>query len=669
MSKRRKIHDSSSSPASSTPLSSSPPSSSPASNSIVIVSPSDASVPLHEEELIYDIEKLHHDPIRRTDIMKYPPDERDAIRRAYIRRKPCQPRTFSFPQKEVGGSRRRFMVSWFDKWDWLEYSMDEDAAFCFVCYLFTNEVGHAGGDAFVNKGFKSWNKPERFIKHIGRVRSAHNIVYDKYVNLRDGKKKSILVSLDNVSDVINNEYNVLLKASISCLHYLLGQGMAFRGHREVDESSDVSQKEQLALCLRYVEKKKGKVVERFIGLVHVGDTISLSLRSTNITLLVEHSLSPSKIRGQGYDGASNMKGEIDGLKTLIMKDTPSAYYVHCFAHQLQLTLVAISKKNDDCSWLFETVSILLNVIGVSCKRNELLREVQAQKVAQELSLKMPGDTRWSSHYKTLLNIMDLFSTIFEVLTMVGKKDFVFDAKGKAQGILYLLESFDFVFMAQLMTTIFGYTNNLCLALQRRDQDIINAMRLVTLTKDQLQKMREDGLKIHLNKVISICNKHGIVVQDMKAHYSPHGRSKRFVQQVSYLHHFRVDVFIKVIDLLLQELDNQFDEVNMELLRCMACFNPKDSFSSFDKEKVLKLATFYPSDFSNIDLMDLECQLDIFIGDMRSDEYIQNLRDISSLLVKRCGLFACGFAYQVDFDSSDCHCKCRESVFWNDVCEE
>ncbi|XP_047950942.1 zinc finger MYM-type protein 1-like [Salvia hispanica] len=386
-----------------------------------------------------------------------------------------------------------------------------------------------------------------------------------------------------------------------------------------DESSDVSQKEQLALCLHYAEKKSGKVVERFIGIVHVGDTTSLSLRSAIMALLVEHSLSPSKIRGQGYDGASNMKGEIHGLKTLIMKDSPSAYYVHCFAHQLQLTL-----------------------------RNELLREVQAQKVAQaleigelesgselnqELSLKRPRDTRWSSHYKTLLNIINLFSTIFEVLMMIGKKDSAYDDKGKAQGILYLLESFDFMFMAQLMTTIFRYTNNLCLALQRRDQDIIDAMRLVTLTKDQLQKMREDGWEIHLNKVISISNKHDIVVPDMKAHYSPHGRSKRFVQQVSYLHHFRVDVFIKVIDLLLQELDNRFDEVNMELIRCMACFNPKDDFSSFDKEKVLKLATFYPSDFSNIDLMDLECQLDLFIGDMRSDEDFRNLRDISSLLVK------------------------------------
>jgi hypothetical protein len=39
-----------------------------------------------------------------------------------------------------------------------------------------------------------------------------------------------------------------------------------------DESSDVYQKEQLALCLRYVDKK-GKVVERFLGIVHVENTI------------------------------------------------------------------------------------------------------------------------------------------------------------------------------------------------------------------------------------------------------------------------------------------------------------------------------------------------------------------------------------------------------------
>ncbi|XP_021736146.1 zinc finger MYM-type protein 1-like [Chenopodium quinoa] len=178
-------------------------------------------------------------------------------------------------------------------------------------------------------------------------------------------------------------------------------------------------------------------MERFLGIVHVGNTIALTLKDAIMSLLVEHSLSPSMIIGKGYNGASNMKGEINGLKTLIMNDTPSAYYIHCFAHQLQLTLVAVAKKNDSCGWLFEILAKLLNVVGVSCKRRGMIRStrLKAQEVAraldvgdigsgsglnQELGLKRPGDTRWSYHYKSLSNIILLFPTIGKVLLHIGK---------------------------------------------------------------------------------------------------------------------------------------------------------------------------------------------------------------------------------------------------------
>ncbi|XP_009613943.2 uncharacterized protein [Nicotiana tomentosiformis] len=81
-----------------------------------------------------------------------------------------------------------------------------------------------------------------------------------------------------------------------------------------DESKDISHKEQMALILRYVNKN-GEVVERFVCLVHVSDISACSLKEEIYSLLSDHSLSTSKIRGQGYDGASNMKGEINGLKT------------------------------------------------------------------------------------------------------------------------------------------------------------------------------------------------------------------------------------------------------------------------------------------------------------------------------------------------------------------
>ena len=80
-----------------------------------------------------------------------------------------------------------------------------------------------------------------------------------------------------------------------------------------DESSDVSQKEQLAFCLQFVDKL-GRPREHFVGVVHVDDTTSLSLKEAIESLLVSHSLTLTSIRGKGYDGASNMKGDIKGLK-------------------------------------------------------------------------------------------------------------------------------------------------------------------------------------------------------------------------------------------------------------------------------------------------------------------------------------------------------------------
>lgn len=101
----------------------------------------------------------------------------------------------------------------------------------------------------------------------------------------------------------------------------------------VDESADISNKEQMAIVFRFVDKS-GIVKERFMSITHVSDTSSASLKSAIDSLFAKYGLSIKKLRGQGYDRASNKKGEFGGLKSLIQRESSSAYYVHCFAHQL-----------------------------------------------------------------------------------------------------------------------------------------------------------------------------------------------------------------------------------------------------------------------------------------------------------------------------------------------
>ena len=101
----------------------------------------------------------------------------------------------------------------------------------------------------------------------------------------------------------------------------------------VDEALDESNKEQMAIILRYVDCK-GFVRERFFQVVGVDDTNASTLKKEICNVLSHYNLLVENLRGQGYDGASNMRGEWNGLQALFIKDFRYTYYVHCFANRL-----------------------------------------------------------------------------------------------------------------------------------------------------------------------------------------------------------------------------------------------------------------------------------------------------------------------------------------------
>ncbi|PON53209.1 hypothetical protein TorRG33x02_305960, partial [Trema orientale] len=415
----------------------------------------------------------------------------------------------------------------------------------------------------------------------------------------------------------------------------------------VDESRDVSIKEQMSVVLRYVNNN-GHVIERFIGIVHVPNTTALSLKTAINELFSRHNLSVSRLRGQGYDGASNMQGEFNGLKTLILKENPCAYYIHCFAHQLQLALVAVAKKDIQIASFFSLVASVVNIVGASSKRCDLLQEKQAKIVDeaikngevssgrglnQNTTLKCPGDTRWGSHYSTLISLITMFSPIIDVLDMIVDDGSSSEQRCEANNLLESIQSFEFAFSLHLMRTILGVTNELSKALQRKDQEIVNAMNLVKIYKQRLQVMRDDGWDYFLEQVYTFCQKHDIDVPNMDDMFMRRGRSRRKTQEMTNLHHFRVDLFYAVIDMQLQELNDRFSEINTELLLCVACLCPNDSFNAFDKKKIIRFAEYYPEDFSTFEQMALDDQLETYIIDMRYSKEFIGLKGLSDLAQK------------------------------------
>ena len=316
---------------------------------------------------------------------------------------------------------------------------------------------------------------------------------------------------------------------------------------------------------------------------------------------------------------------------MIRDENPYAFYVHCFAHQLQLVVVSVSTSSADIADFFNYVPLIVNTVGASCMRKDVLlakhHDVLLEKIEngeimtgrglnQESGLARPGDTRWGSHLKTLLRILVMWEAIIDVLEIV-KKDSVKPAcTGGALGLIGKMESFDFVFIMHLMIELLGMTDILSRALQRKDQDIVEAMHLITDVKDSLQDIRENGWEPLLKKVKTFCEKNEIEVPDMDEEINIRGTSRRRKQKVTNMHYYHVEIFLLAIDAILTELNHRFSEISSELLVCMACFNPRNSFSNFNVDKLMRLAEIYDEDFDIGELTLLPNQLKSFVNRAR-----------------------------------------------------
>ena len=83
----------------------------------------------------------------------------------------------------------------------------------------------------------------------------------------------------------------------------------------VDETKDISKKEQITFVLRCIDPKEGTVHEYFLTFVEATTLDAKSLTESIVGTLRKHELDLTCIVSQGYDGASVMNGHCTGVQT------------------------------------------------------------------------------------------------------------------------------------------------------------------------------------------------------------------------------------------------------------------------------------------------------------------------------------------------------------------
>ena len=318
---------------------------------------------------------------------------------------PHQPLSIKFPHREFGKKnvvKRSFQPQWFNRWTWLHYVEDQDAAFCFVCVKAYKEkklVSISNMETtYISTGYTNWKDASiRFAGHEASL--CHKDALLKVVTLP--------ATTQNVCESLSALHAQEMKSNRQCflkllltLKTLARQALPLRGHNDdsdsnyiqilkllaqhdskfqewlgkksnkytsgeiqnemlkvmslnilreissilreslfytvmVDETTDVSNSEQVVICIRWVSKKF-EVHEEFIGLYVVKKIDANTLLTVIRDVLHRLGIPLSKLRGQCYDGAASMSGSKSGVAKMILDEEPRALYTHCYGHALNL---------------------------------------------------------------------------------------------------------------------------------------------------------------------------------------------------------------------------------------------------------------------------------------------------------------------------------------------
>jgi len=176
---------------------------------------------------------------------------------------PSRPLLARYPAKIQCGARHSFQSAWYDQHEWIEYSQQADAIFCYACRHFS--VSGMVDKAFTSTGFCNWKKAQ--YKDAGLTSHAMSDCHiQAFIALQDYKikdtSKSVLNQLtdERARQIKENQYYI--SVVVNALKYTAVHKLAQRGHCEIPDSINAGNFVDLMKLIGQYNDTVGKKFDR-----------------------------------------------------------------------------------------------------------------------------------------------------------------------------------------------------------------------------------------------------------------------------------------------------------------------------------------------------------------------------------------------------------------------
>lgn len=371
------------------------------------------------------------------------------------------------------------------------------------------------------------------------------------------------------------------------------------------------------------------VHEEFIGLHEVPSIKTDILVSVIKDSLLRLNLSLNKVRGQCYDGASNMAGIRNGVAKKIRDEEVRAVFTHCYGHSLNLAVSDTIKKSSVMKNALDTTHEITKLVKYSPRRESLFNVIKDDITPGNTGIRTLCPTRWTVRADSMLSIIKNYSILQELWDQAVAIVHDTETISRIRGIDAHMRKFDFFFGLVLGEVLLRHTDNLSRTLQK-NYSASEGQTVAEKTKITLLGIRnEPSFDSFWEKV----NRMSESVDVEEPSLARRRRVPRRLEDGSALPEFPASpkdhyrrIYYEALDLLVQGIQNRFDQPGYKVYCCLEELLMKAVKKEDYSGELQRVVDTYGDDIHS---SNLKAQLDILSHDF--PDGVSNFFDIKAHL--------------------------------------
>jgi len=368
-----------------------------------------------------------------------------------------------------------------------------------------------------------------------------------------------------------------------------------------DETSDVGHHEQLSVVIRYFDKFKNLPIEQFICMKRMMTVDATSIFNALNEVVEEYEIKWENVISTCFDGAATMSGNITGVQTKFKEKNPKSFFVHCYGHCLNLILVdSIGKDNKVTFNFFGCIQMVYNFIEGSCTRHAVFENVSKLINIKLKTLKSLSTTRWACRSEAVNAVKNNYSALLIAIKQITDNTKQSDIRAKGLGIIYQMESFEFIFAMQMLDPILNLILHVSTVLQSSNINLLTAIDLVRSLKKSLESMKNDGndFKNIYKNTEQLCEENCITIPDVKKRKVSSKIDTMTNQHFMFSKkdEMRINVYYQTLDQLIAGLNLRFNQETLKMIESMGHLLKLET----NNDGILLLSSVFNLDAANLE---------------------------------------------------------------------